>query len=272
VDVDVEAPAAPLAAIQAQAIPVQAQAIPVQTQAMPAAHYPREVGRWSSDLCACCTNCAVCWTGWCCPWVMVAQLAQRYSPLKPNGAKAHRCKLIAGSLFCLYAVSFILGQLYWLSFFEEMSEAQAECFKVDKYTGRKYRIPDCEPGELSDVGADLLALNAFRGVIGMVLFLAMTCTVLTVRAKIRRAHQIPPSCCDEGCDDCCCACCCLPLETCRLMRHTLAHAPTSVPTSAHQSPAIYEPCSEEGTSLHGLAVAPVAAAMPPVSYGTCGSA
>lgn len=268
------------------------------------------IGTWSSDLCACCADCAVCWSTWCCPWVVIAQLAQRHSQLKPNGAKVYRCRSIALVLSVLLGLSYLCKSIYKQALYNQMNRASEQCYRIDERSGRKYWLANCVPTPPGEIGLELWLTASTRcsnseqsscapavrralllipaptcapraglgSVLGMVASIAMICIVLSVRTRVRRQERIPTSCCDEGCDDCCCACCCLPCTTCQLMRHTLARAPVSSDMHGHPTapPAVYELCSEEGchTVAPVVAVHAVHVAVPVAAhplYGTSAS-
>ena len=58
--------------------------------------------------------------------------------------------------------------------------------------------------------------------------------LMAVRARVRAAYSIQPSCCGP-CDDLCCGFFCLPLATCQVLRHLRVVQGTR-----------YAPCSPTG--------------------------
>jgi len=201
------------------------------------------LGKWrGGNLCDCCLDCAVCCSVMYCPFVGVAQLAQRYSPMR-GGEKVQKCKVIAVILFVLFVCTSIFSKIYWENYIAAIQEfMQSEHVYRDQYF---YVGPTYE--DVEQLQAKEHALWPYKAlwIAFSAAFSLLTCFLLLgVRARIRRQQRIPPSCCGEAMDDCCLAFCCTPCETCRIMRHALATA-----TPANQPPAVYEFCSPEATTL-----------------------
>lgn len=199
------------------------------------------LGKWrGGNLCDCCLDCAVCCSVMYCPFVGVAQLAQRYSPMR-GGEKVQKCKVIAVILFVLFVCTSIFSKIYWENYIAAIQEfMQSEHEIRGFYVGPTYE-------DVQQLQAEEHALWPYKALAGAfsAAFSLLTCFLLLgVRARIRRQQRIPPSCCGEAMDDCCLAFCCTPCETCRIMRHALATA-----TPANQPPAVYEFCSPEATTL-----------------------
>jgi len=205
------------------------------------------LGKWrGGNLCDCCLDCAVCCSVMYCPFVGVAQLAQRYSPMR-HGAKVQKCKVIAVILSVLFVCTSIFSKIYWENYTAAVQEfMQSEHVYAVTSTGApRYVGPTYEDVEQLQVKEQ--ALWPYKALAGgcSAAFSLLTCFLLLgVRARIRRQQRIPPSCCGEAMDDCCLAFCCTSCETCRIMRHALATA-----TPANQPPAVYEFCSPEATTL-----------------------
>ena len=151
--------------------------------------------------------------------VPIGQLAQRYNPF----CGTNTCIIVTVVTFFLVTASQVT---YWLEFLNLWNWLQ-RCYKYHHNVCPDEPIPTMEGGVES-----VLRLAVLATTIGL---LAILCTV---RSKIRRADNIPASCCPnkrngeagysdqdccDGCfDECCSVLFCTSCETCRLLRHVLA--------------------------------------------------
>jgi len=209
--------------------------------------HAQHLGHFSSGLCDCCTDCNICCTTWCCPFIGIGQLAQRYSPLKANGTKAYKCKVVAVVLGFAMLLNYILSYVARTQYMDDIRTLVYACSPdVSVYHQRAVNNPElCQAG--FSIFSNMMAVTSISGLISAFIFFASCFTIMTIRSKIRKAQRIAPTCCDDGCDDCCVACFCTPFEQCRLIRHTLA-CTHNVGIGGQPIPATYEFCNEEGTS------------------------
>jgi len=225
-------------------------------------------GHWSSPLCACCDDCAVCCSVWCCPWLAVSQLAQRYSPEVPlpqGHLKVHKCKVVAGVLLALLGLSCVFAFCAGEGDGTLLESDTKPASMAPAHTATRHVSTSLWAGwagahaSLHRAGGGGGEYAALSWMLVLAAALGMCMLLIGIRGKIRRTERIPSSCCDPECnddccdnccDDCCCVWWCFPCETCRLMRHALATAHGVTRVNGHPvQPAVYEFCSEEGTSV-----------------------
>ena len=179
-------------------------------------------GRFSSELVSFSNDCCICWMTLCCSCVPIGQLAQRYNPF----CGTITCKIVT-------VVTLILVTPYYVNYSALQDWRQ--------------RCPDMCPDEPMPIGLVASVLSGLCASIGL-------CAILcTVRSQIRRAGNIPATCCPNRLngeagyldEDCCNGCCdddfcsvlfCTSCETCRLLRHVLADK------NVH-----YSACSDDGS-------------------------
>lgn len=165
--------------------------------------HAQHLGHFSSGLCDCCTDCNICCTTWCCPFIGIGQLAQRYSPLKANGTKAYKCKVVAVVLGFAMLLNYILSYVARTQYMDDIRTLVYACSPdVSVYHQRAVNNPElCQAG--FSIFSNMMAVTSISGLISAFIFFASCFTIMTIRSKIRKAQRIAPTCCDDGCDDCC---------------------------------------------------------------------
>jgi Cys-rich protein (TIGR01571 family) len=153
-------------------------------------------GAWADGLCGCFNDLKMLAVGMCCPCVVPAQLFERVK------RQPYSCFFIVG----LFGVASIFA-----------SSVQASCpgagpKVVCTTSGGEVR---CDAHAVpASSSQHVPAYCALADGMTSLAWLLLVALVMTVRAAVRAAHSIPPSCCGE-CDDCCFAFCCLPLTACQ---------------------------------------------------------
>ena len=203
------------------------------------------IGRWSTGLCACCSDCCTFLTVFCIPCVPIAQLAHQFNAfgMKPS------CKLVAALLGVVWIYQHIIQpvqmQKEWADGLERAWNEQ-DCWKQQDWKQQDWKEDCGNEQQHASEGHDLRSLLKFRTVsVIMTFIMTFICLikcliVMNVRAKIRAADRIPTGkicCCDE---DCCCACCCQPCTICQMLRHVLNTSQGSREHTGMQ----YNVCSE----------------------------
>jgi Cys-rich protein (TIGR01571 family) len=176
--------------------------------AHPMSHASAGTGAWADGLCGCFNDLKLLAVGLCCPCIVPAQLFQRVK------RQPYSCFLIVG----LFAVASLFA-----------SGAQSGCPNAGPKvlcttSGGSVRC-DAHPAPQASSSQHVPAYCALVDGTSSLTWLMLVALVMTVRAAVRAAHSIPPSCCGE-CDDCCAAFCCLPLTACQIMRHLGHHERT----------------------------------------------
>ncbi|GLE07204.1 hypothetical protein PINS_up017201 [Pythium insidiosum] len=64
---------------------------------------PAERGKWSSDVCDCCSHTSTCCMGFCCPCVLYGQVSQRI------GSNGMCDDMSCGASCCVYTVCAVVG-------------------------------------------------------------------------------------------------------------------------------------------------------------------
>jgi len=184
-------------------------------------------GAWSSEVYDCTDDCCICCASMWFPCIPIAQLAQRFYPTK------YKCKVIATVLFLLSIAGFTFQEVGQVMFQSTLLEEVANC---QGDTTCLYDIDIPLP--------TLYSFNAIAMLLSLVSFITVVCILRGVRAKIRRAHSIPPGCCGEN-ENCCCAFWCASCTTCQILRHVITHATNG------NGKASYKLCSETACATDG---------------------
>ena len=172
------------------AVPIGLPANEQPYVAMPPSHIAVP-GQWSDGLCGFCNDCKLCLTGCFCVFVPLGQAYER---------------VIGKRGSCIAIVAFFSVSTLFISSASGVCQAEIVC---DGEGAARV----CRPVSQERPGVCEWANGVSTGVtIGAAILLML------VRARVRAAFHIQPSCCGP-CDDCCCGFFCLPLSACQILRH-----------------------------------------------------